>query len=1615
MAGSPSSRPEAQLAPQILLTAAGAAGMPDRTAVTLVGADGRERTVGFEVTAESVQLFTEVGQSFEEFSFEAIIHWRPCRVKQGETGKADSFELRISTTKGPRNLRMRTSGPEEVHAILRQLEQNIAAVVERRRQADRQQSNMHEQPRIQASAEPSQQTFATGQSSHALRPLERGLSAASLSPNPSKQLQQQQQQHHQHHAVRCRMLGQQSCNMNDLAVPVREPSMSVEKLLSPARPGTAQQADVVGPASARRAPLLQQTPLIAEPQRASVSQNGTPKRIRFDRDNVIERAPSAKGVTAEQPMAARQGRPGDGMLGIPPGGTTPQRAVSGISRSRSMAAAQKGPQAVAAPSVSRSAGSVALPGARSSSPMALRLPRSASAITASPTAASNASPAFRPPSPQMLVQKRSGMPLGASAMMKEGELIAPPFRRHLDPRLLCMSSLPALSSNVPPQPASAVVMPSDPQLQTQMHFLEDMVRRLSAELAAPWPSDAGAGAVEDNEGQFHGPDVPLEWLSDPGRMCPLLAAYDGHLACAQRDARARERQLKRAQDRADAIAAENTQLKETAAAGANAAKVEPAVPTSPSRAEIDLAAANATTLQLQGRLQDTQASLARLQKSHQNELSRVANDSTQTSANQARLAAEHASMSACLASATADNAALHEQLATVTAKKDMLQQHLKGSNNGAEEQLALQGEVQRLRQRLFDHQQVAEARALADEDNLRLTGRIRTLEAQNRLLHETGQARLKEAERQALAADQVQGLEAEIRELRHAFQGQAGLEEQRPALATQLQARDAELQALRKSYQELDSVRADRDRKAAEAQSLQTTLLQLQTKMRGQASDSEEAAVLAGQLRMLEAEVRHLQQALQKRTAEAVQLSNEAASLAASGQEAERQAAQQSVTAQALQRELDDRDNSLQRMQKQLTEAKSCLEAERAAAGPSQAASQRLHNQMQDLQDALEAAQARAQEAAGSEAEGRARLSLLRHQHQEADAKALAATAEAASLRDALTASEKRLLEAQRRDAKVEEGVRKAMAAAAEAGIARDALLAREGALEAEVHALRQRQTALDTDLLAGSEARATMAGLQAALAAASNEAAGLRGQLAEVRASLERMAREKASAQAELAGLRERVECEGLSVRRSGAGLGSMRAAEAVREAEVGREQAEARERSAQMNAERARRQWDLARQQLEDSMAELRRRVGEKERTAEAAKAESSSLRRQVEAGGREVAAARQAHTALEQQLHSQLSAIRNASEAASHAMTARLESATEQSRRVEGEARRTADAKQALCERYQQEAAQNASVLSALKADHLRETAAQETALSSLKDEVSGLKRERRRMQKAVQGAEGEAAALRTALAQAQQRCTQAEAEAAGACSTAEGLAQARQELMGQVERACLEQRRAERKRDAALSQADALRLRSSSLSLLALPPTCMLDPEALPLGSFDGLEHKAKIRAHGHRRHHHARRGHKPQGGWGDGIQNFNHQASVTKPTICRSLLRECSAVLSQIDFRRPRGTARPGLCIFNHSPKKVTGYTTIEGSFCRTTRSKRCSSCSIEYHLDSGRSCCRVKSWVLPILYEASRVTITGQSSQVGAGVTLGESLGCHLSSISSPGRKLGTLQQQGEP
>ena len=89
---------------------------------------------------------------------------------------------------------------------------------------------------------------------------------------------------------------------------------------------------------------------------------------------------------------------------------------------------------------------------------------------------------------------------------------------------------------------------------------------------------------------------------------------------------------------------------------------------------------------------------------------------------------------------------------------------------------------------------------------------------------------------------------------------------------------------------------------------------------------------------------------MQKRTAEAVQLSGEAAGLAAARQEAEQRAAKQATAAQSLQEQLEEKERALRAANRQLQEAKASLEDERGAAGPAHLASQRLHQQMQGLQ-----------------------------------------------------------------------------------------------------------------------------------------------------------------------------------------------------------------------------------------------------------------------------------------------------------------------------------------------------------------------------------------------------------------------------------------------------------------------------------------------------------------------------------------------------------------------------------------------------------------------------------------------------------------------------------------
>ena len=266
------------------------------------------------------------------------------------------------------------------------------------------------------------QATAGSQGLEPLRPLERGLSASSGAPPPVQSPQQQQQQHNAHTSKSSHAQAQQSSNAGSELAAAQEPSSSVEKLLSPVRPAAIHKADSGGFASPRRASLLQQT---SAPVSALRSSNATPKKTRFGNDDTTSEAgKSGRGNQGSQDRASMEVQAADGIKPIPAGGPSPRPARAGLSSSKSGVVAQGVLQAASGPPLFGSAGSFALPAVDSSSPIATR-------------------------------QTTKKGPDGAAGMMKEGELIAPPSRRHLDPRLLCISSLPVPPGSAAPQPLAA--------------------------------------------------------------------------------------------------------------------------------------------------------------------------------------------------------------------------------------------------------------------------------------------------------------------------------------------------------------------------------------------------------------------------------------------------------------------------------------------------------------------------------------------------------------------------------------------------------------------------------------------------------------------------------------------------------------------------------------------------------------------------------------------------------------------------------------------------------------------------------------------------------------------------------------------------------------------------------------------------------------------------------------------------------------------------------------------------------------------------------------------------------------------------------------------------------
>ena len=73
-------------------------------------------------------------QHLERFQYEGIIKWLPADQRTTTKGTPDCLDAQIKTTQGPRELRLRASGPESVQLMLRQLNSAVQRVVESRQQ-----------------------------------------------------------------------------------------------------------------------------------------------------------------------------------------------------------------------------------------------------------------------------------------------------------------------------------------------------------------------------------------------------------------------------------------------------------------------------------------------------------------------------------------------------------------------------------------------------------------------------------------------------------------------------------------------------------------------------------------------------------------------------------------------------------------------------------------------------------------------------------------------------------------------------------------------------------------------------------------------------------------------------------------------------------------------------------------------------------------------------------------------------------------------------------------------------------------------------------------------------------------------------------------------------------------------------------------------------------------------------------------------------------------------------------------------------------------------------------------------------------------------------------------
>ncbi|KAK9830560.1 hypothetical protein WJX72_012490 [[Myrmecia] bisecta] len=568
---------------------------------------------------------------------------------------------------------------------------------------------------------------------------------------------------------------------------------------------------------------------------------------------------------------------------------------------------------------------------------------------------------------------------------------------------------------------------------------------------------------------------------------------------------------------------------------------------------------------------------------------------------------------------------------------------------------------------------------------------------------------------------------------------------------------------------------------------------------------AEENALLLQQQASLESQLGQLQAKLLARSGEVVQLSQEAAGLTAQLQE-------RNAALARLERQVERSQAAYESSEEQCGE----LEMDLARALEALQREQQNADALHQLQSQLVAEAAARQEAAEEAARLSGELGAVAQLREEAEA----AIEEVAELRSTTASVEALLEEVQARDAKNQELLAIASAAAEEAVAARNILASKVKIMEAEAAALHSRLADLQGAQQQAERLQAQLDASHKALKAADDELVALRAQVLEQKVAAERNGREQGSLQAQMTELKEACEATGLVSQRTGLAHGSLAALEALHAAEAGRDAAVQRAYNAQMAHEREQRQWELQRQQLETTVAELRHSVMDLEGSLATAKATGASTSRQLDSVRAELTAVQQTRHDVEGSLRLQLAAAQAEAAAAGRLVASHHDGRLDGHARSAAELDRILDAKDALLDKYREEASHATAELASLKAHYDREKQAAQQATSSMESEIQRLRIDISRLAERAEQASAAESALRPNLEDAERRAAQAVLRMTAALAQEEAAVRARKELHLQLDRAQLEQSRAERQRDAALSSNESLRRQCEALQDVAL---------------------------------------------------------------------------------------------------------------------------------------------------------------------------------------------------